>query len=144
MMKRKYLYLEDKKRNNINNHTKANLLIKKFRIKSLCREIHHFAGSDNWNTFIYIQKYMHKRLHQLYGRNNENVGIDVIMKHRDEIIQGGYALVVDGNLVEYTEQLTPSSYLMYRLGMDPVLVDKNSSQQFLRRAPGLGGISKID
>lgn len=144
MMHHKYLYLEDKKRNNMNQHVKANGIIKKLGIKSLCREIHHFAGSDNWKTFIYIQRYIHKRLHQLYGMRNEDVGIDVLMKHRDEIIQDGYALVVDGKLVEYTEHLTPSGYKMYKLGMTPVLVDKNSSQLFLRGAPGLGGISKID
>lgn len=132
-----YLYLEDPKRMKINNHMKCKRLIEKLGIDSRMRQIHYFAGEENWNTFIYIEKSTHQMLHILYGQRDKNIGIDKLRKHLDDLISDGYALFVDGKLVEYTKHSTPSAYWTDKLGMKPVLVDSNSLTIALKLDPGL-------
>jgi hypothetical protein len=135
-----YLYIEDPKRKKINDHVKCNNLVRRLGIKSSCREIHHFAGNENWNTFIYIWKTTHDKLHYLYGRKNEDVGIDKLLKHIDELVSDGYALFVDGKLVEYTKHLNPDSWKMKKLGMNPRLIDESSTNLALNMGPRPGAI----
>ena len=133
-MHHNYVYLNDRKRDHLNGHLKASNLIKKFGLKSPKREIHHFAGNQNWNTFIYLRKEMHKKLHFLYGKKNEDVGIDQLMRHAEEILLEGYAIVVYGKLVECTENLHPLSHILEKYGMSPVIVDPTSTDLFMKEA----------